>query len=75
MSVNILNLLTCDQINATFFAISDLSAEMIQDQQFTPTALQQHHLIIHLTETPHCVKKIKIKTLLVKLQKTVLSCC
>lgn len=43
-----LYLLSCDQIYAALFAIGHLSTEVIQDQQLTPTALQQHHLVLHL---------------------------
>lgn len=49
-----LYLLSCDQIYAALFAIGDLSTEVIQDKQLTPTALQQHHLVLYLRE---CEKK------------------
>lgn len=42
------HLLSCDQIYATLFAVGHLSTEVVQDQQLTPTALQEHHLVLHL---------------------------
>lgn len=51
-----LYLLSWDQINAALFAVGHLSAEVIQDKQLTPAALQQHHLVLHLWahEYPVC---------------------
>lgn len=52
-------LLTRDQIYAMLFAISDLSTEVIEDQQLTPTSLQKRHLVLHLKEAqtrPVCHK-------------------
>jgi hypothetical protein len=43
-------LLSCDQIDAAFSAVGHLSTQVIQHQQLTPTALQQHHLVLHLKE-------------------------
>lgn len=43
-------LLSCDQIYAPLFAVGHLSTEVVQDQQLAPTALQQHHLVLHLCE-------------------------
>lgn len=43
-----LHLLSSDQIYATLFAVGHLSTEVVQNQQLTPTALQQHHLVLHL---------------------------
>lgn len=45
---HVINLLSCNQVDAAISPISHLPAQMIQDQQFAPAALQQHHLILHL---------------------------
>lgn len=42
------HLLTCDQVYAALLAVGHLPAQVIEDQQLAPAALQQHHLVLHL---------------------------
>lgn len=42
------HLLSSDQVDAALSAVGHLSTQVIQDQQLTPAALQQNHLILHL---------------------------
>lgn len=42
------HLLPCDQEQPALFAIEDLPGDDVQQQQITPAAVQQLHLVTHL---------------------------
>ncbi len=44
------HLLPSDQEQTALFAVQDLSGDYVQEQEITPAAVQQLHLVTHLGE-------------------------